>query len=119
MEHLAGDFYTNIRRAGQAQPRYRHGDHPATKSGLCIREADLPGLLELAFQRVLLCFIMGDALLLTLKWELMIPETESIPCTWWKLLLSPEIVYYPCPLSLRDPRCLQHFSTGRNTVTLT
>lgn len=119
MEHLAGDFHTNIRRAGQAQPRYRHGDHPATKSGLCIRKADLPRLLELAFQRVLLCFIVGDALLLTLKWELMIPETESIPCTWWRLLLSPVIVYYPCLLSLRDPRCLKHFSIGRNIVTLT
>lgn len=29
------------------------------------------------------------------------------------------IVSYPCPLSLGDPRCLKHFSTGHNTVTLT
>ena len=38
-----------------------------TKSDLCIREVDSPRLLELAFQHVLLCFIMGDVFLLTLK----------------------------------------------------
>jgi len=82
MQHLAGDFYANIRRAGQVQPCYRHVNHPVTKSDLCIREVAFPRLLELDFQHVLLCFIVGDVFLLTLKWELMIPETESIPCIW-------------------------------------
>ena len=86
---------------------------------LNIREVPFPWLLELAFQHVLLRFIMGNVFLLTSKWEPMIPETESIPCTWWKLLLSLLIVYYHCPLSLRDPSCLKHFSIGHNTVTLT